>query len=196
MESKTWLKQRLESSITVHKEKSSLVLLVSGKHVCNAAFKLLYGLSNNKFAAAQKDSVIPHSIPVHGNINNNNRSNFTAKQHVFNWIQDFVEECGDVHPTESTIYVPKYIAKTALYSAYKSSWEADNQPVNSLPSSSMFYTVLETKFAHVKFLKKTLLRRCDFCMSIPLKKKAITNEEETLAFKAACKAHYQLHSGE
>ena len=115
---------------------------------------------------------------------------------MFNWIQDFVEECGNAHPTEATVYIPKYIAKTTLYSMYKSSWEADKMPIGSLPSSSMFYTVLEDQFSHVKFLRKTLLGRCDFCMSIPLKKKSITNEEEALAFKAACQAHYQLHSNE
>jgi hypothetical protein len=185
-ESCTWLKHTLENSRIVSNGKQTVRLAVSGKEICNAAFKLLYGISNNKYATAMKSANIPHTIPVHGNIGNKHHSKFTSKQSMFNWITDFVEECGDAHPTDGTIYVPKYIAKTALYSMYKDDWRKSNLSLASIPSAGSFFTTLEEQFSHVKFLRKTLLGRCDFCMSIPLKKKSITNEAEALAFKAAC----------
>ena len=68
--------------------------------------------------------------------------------------------------------------------------------LSSLPSPSAFFTVLEDKFKHVKFLRKTVLGRCDFCLSIPLQKQKITNDAELDAFKETCRLHYELHSSE
>lgn len=194
-ESRLWLKQKLEC-LQSPSTKNTNPLLIDGVPVCHAAFKQMYGISNNKFAACVKLGNQPNSIPVHGNVGNKNNSRFTAKQHTYNWIASFVEECGDQNPVDNTIHVPKYIAKTSLYSLYKDKWQADELPVSSIPSSSLFYTVLEDQFGHVKFLRKTVLGRCDFCMSIPQQKQKISNDAELDAFKEACKLHYELHSSE
>jgi hypothetical protein len=79
---------------------------------------------------------------------------------------------------------------------YKEHCLGQKQLLSSIPSSTAFYTVLEEKFSHIKFLKQTILGRCDFCLSIPDQKKNITNEVELEAFKEACRLHYQLHSTE
>jgi hypothetical protein len=68
--------------------------------------------------------------------------------------------------------------------------------VSSLPSKSVFVKMFFEHFEHVKFLKKTTLGRCDFCMSIPVQKQKITNDLELQAFKEACKQHQELHTRE
>jgi hypothetical protein len=48
----------------------------------------------------------------------------------------------------------------------------------------------------VKFLKQTILGRCDFCMSIPMQKSKITSELDKQVFLEACSQHRELHTRE
>ena len=96
-----------------------MYLVVDKKSVCHAAFKQLYGISNNKYYAALEKVSEPDVIPVHGNLNNQHALKQTACEHMNHWITSYVDEAGEQNPTNDSIYIPKYVAKSSLYSMYQ-----------------------------------------------------------------------------
>ena len=68
--------------------------------------------------------------------------------------------------------------------------------IMQLPSVLSFLGVFDKFYGHIKFLKQTVLGRCDFCMSILMQKKKITNDSDLAAFQEACRLHWELHTGE
>jgi hypothetical protein len=106
VESKSWLRSKLAAGRLVTNGSESIQILVEGHNICRTAFKLLYGISNNKFYAAMKDFDNPVSIVTHGNLGNRNASNETAKENMYNWVMDFIAEAGDCDPTNTTIHIP------------------------------------------------------------------------------------------
>ena len=171
-------------------------LVVDKKSVCHTAFKQLYGISNNKYYAALEKASEPDVIPVHGNLNNQHALKQTAREHMNHWITSYVDEAGKQNPTNDSIYISKYVAKSTLYSMYQFDWIARKLNASELPSPSLFYNIFERQFAHVKFLKQTVLGRCDFCMSIPTQKSKITSEVDKNIFLEACAQHRQLYTQE
>ena len=159
-------------------------------------FKNLYGISNNKYYKALELGKNPEAVVVHQNVNNQHASKPTARNNMHAWITTFVEGCGDHHPTENVIYIPRYIPQSSLYDMYKNEWMEKRLNIQEIPSKSSFINTFDKYFPHVKFLKQTVLGRCDFCMSIPDQMKAITNEEQKLAFTKATTMHRELHTRE
>ena len=98
------------------------------------------------------------------------------------WLTVYIAETGDQDPTSHTIYIPKYITKTSLYLMFKSACISRGLRLSELPSSSSFFSVFDKYFGHVKFLKQTILGRCDFCMSIPAQKSKITSELDSCIY--------------
>lgn len=195
-ESTLWLKNLLSSSQKKSETSEILHITVDKKPLCQTAFKLLYGISNNKYYAALHAVDTPDTIPIHGNINNQHALKQTAREHMSNWLTSFVEKVGDKSPTDYTIYIPKYIPKTSLYTMYEQEWHTNKQKAAELPSPSSFLNIFNHNFDHVKFLKQTILGRCDFCMSIPMQKSKITSELDKLVFMQACMTHREIYSQE
>ena len=106
-ESKLWLKQKLSASRHDAPTGNQLQLLVEGRVVCQQAFKLLYGFSNNKFYAALGDCSGAESLPVLGNVGNTSAAKLTTREHMSNWVTTFVEGVGDHDPTSNTVYIPR-----------------------------------------------------------------------------------------
>ena len=195
-ESTVWLKNFLNSATQEVGTEKRVHLVVDKKSVCHAAFKQLYGISNNKYYAALEKVSEPDVIPVHGNLNNQHALKQTAREHMNHWITSYVDEAGEQNPTNDSIYIPKYVAKSSLYSMYQFDWIARKLNASELPSPSSFYNIFERQFGHVKFLKQTVLGRCDFCMSIPTQKSKITSEVDKNIFLEACAQHQQLYTQE
>ena len=107
-----------------------------------------------------------------------------------------MDEAGEQNPTNDSIYIPKYVAKSSLYSMYQFDWISRKLNASELPSTSSFYNIFDSQFSHVKFLKQTILGRCDFCMSIPTQKSKITSEVDKNAFLEACAQHRELYTRE
>ena len=66
-ESKLWLKQKITSCTLGEGTQKVTHMVVNNKHVCSTGFKLLYGISNNKYYGACKKSEQPEVIPLHSN---------------------------------------------------------------------------------------------------------------------------------
>jgi hypothetical protein len=195
-ESLTWLTNLLAAAHTRSESSDVLQLVVDKKHLCQTGFKLLYGISNNKYYKALQSSDTPDVLPIHGNVNNQNAVRQTAREHMSNWLTSFVSSVGDPSPTDDTIYIPKYIPQTSLYTMYQNEWQEKKLKAAELPSPSSFLNIFHNYFTHVKFLKQTILGRCDFCMSIPMQKTKITSELDKLVFIEACKQHRELYTQE
>ena len=195
-ESRNWLKERILASSTSTNGRRECNLIFVDRHVCNQAFKLLYGISNNKFSQALHDCQFPHTLPVHGNTGRTNRANISAQQHIFNWISEFIDSCGDRDPASDHIHFPCYISQHGMYSMYKHDCATHLVALRSIPSQTAFNKVMDSRFPNIRFLKKTRLGRCDFCLSIPLRRQQITSQADREAFREACRLHHQLHTGE
>ena len=195
VESKQWLTRTLgvfkETTIN-----NDLQLFIDKKSICQAGYKQMYGISNKKFYAALNPGHTSQALIVHGNTNNQNALNLTARASMCSWITKFVTEIGEPHPTNNKIYMPKYIFQISLYLMYKNEWIVAGHNTADLPSEKSFRNTVDHYFDHVQFLKKTMLGRCDFCMSIGERKKQLRNELEIQEFKEACAQHRELYTRE
>ena len=86
-------------------------------------------------------------------------------------------------------YIFRYISRTALYEMYTNEWTMKKLRLSELPSRSSFMNVLDKYHNNVHFLRKTVLGRCDFCMSIPTRKAEITNDHDLATFHEAIQQH-------
>ena len=113
------------------------------------------------------------------------------------WLKAVLtDETGDVHPENGNLYIPRYIHRNSLYQMYKNHHITLNLPSDKIPSDMSFYRTLDNNFQHVKFLRDTVLGRCDFCMSIPNLKKDVSNESQLKALSDVISAHHELHTKE
>ena len=106
--------------------------------MCVNVFKKMYGISNKKYYAALNFDDSSGSIPVHGQIANQNASKETNKFIIHNWISEFVKEAGEQDPTCDIIRIPKYISETSLYPMFENEWILKKRIAKDLPSSSTF----------------------------------------------------------
>ena len=193
LESRRWLKDRLVASSVVRDGHRLCSLLFGNNSVCNQGFKLLYGISNNKFAQALKDADFPYTLPTHGNLGHFNRESITVQEHIYTWIGNFIAACGDQDPSTDHIHFPCYISGHSMYEMYEHDCSIHNMELETVPSESAFFAVLNNRFPNVRFLKKTRLGRCDFCLSIPLRRKQISTEADRNAFQIACQQHHDIY---
>jgi hypothetical protein len=193
-ESHEWLKQKIVDNTSKEGDRMEIQMKWRGKSICCQAFKLIYGISNNKWTRAQRESSNPFAITVHGNTGRSVERGMTAKQSVYNWIHEFIEANGDHDPTHNLIHIPSYIYRNSLYDMYIS--DMNNSTILNPPSSTTFFNIMDKYFSNLIFLRKTRLRRCDFCMNMNIAKKRIQNETDLEAFKLACKRHHELHTSE
>ena len=137
------------------------------KPVCTSAFKLLYGLSNNKYNHALQLSSTPLNQIMHGNVGNLNALQQPSKSQIHYWFTTFLWENGDFDPATGFTHVPAYCSQELLYEMFCID---QNQTYFHIPSIRTFWDHIKSHFPHVKFLKQTRLGRCAFCMDVNHKK--------------------------
>ena len=135
-----WLHTVLASSIDEHGHVS---LRFQHKQVCTTAFKLLYGLSNNKYKHALELCNNPLTQIIHGNIGNLNALQHPQHALMHYWILDFLQNNGDYDPASGAVHVPSYVTQESLYDLFR----CDNTPSTvPLPSDTTFFEYIHAHF--------------------------------------------------
>ena len=83
-ESSHWLTNLLAAAYNKNENSDVIQLVVDKRCLCQTAFKLLYGISNNKYYWALQASNTPEVLQVHKNVNNQNAVKQTAHKHMSN----------------------------------------------------------------------------------------------------------------
>jgi len=128
IEARTWYKEQtairsrewLKDIIAVSKATDNKVhLRFQQSDVCQTEFKKIYGISNNKFQAAQKDAVTLFVMITHGNLTKQNALCPKQSALIQTWMNEFVANSTDQDPVSSKVYIPTYINQQELYTMFK-----------------------------------------------------------------------------
>lgn len=193
LSSRDWLHTVIQASTLVH---GPLHLLYRGVPVCQRAFKLLHGLSNNKFAQARKDAALPYTILTHGNLCNTNAEKPALHSQMHCWIEEYITANGDIDPVTSHVHIPAYVTHTSLYELFIADIVGAGVAPDHVASVSTFGTYMKSHFSHVHFLKHTRLGRCRFCMEYQERCHKLRTPQEIADLKEAARLHHELHSTE
>jgi len=203
LRSREWMKDIFVVAKTTD---NKLHLRFHQQDVCQTAFKKIYGISNNKFQAAQQEASTPFAIVAHGNLTNQNALRPKQSVMIHTWLDEFITNSTDQDPVSDKVYIPTYINHQELYEMFKTetllqhsvdsiTMDGMNLP-DRIPSQATFFRYFNEHFSHVKFLKQTRLGRCTFCIEIGERRKKITSPQELADFKEAVKQHHLLHTSE
>ena len=192
LEASSWLSTVMSSSLVENEFGTTSILHVHGKPVCQKAFKLLHGISNNKWnsVANNRDA---NRFPIHANTGNQNAVRTTTRVVLRTWLDEYIRSAGCANPAKDEIHLPVYLNKARLHEEFCSHWKDKQLSKESAPSLNTFRNFLSTEYAHVKFLKQTRLGRCTFCLSIPDLKKECSNDVDQASLAEAITQHSNLH---
>jgi hypothetical protein len=115
LQSRDWLRTTIAACTGLG---NHLQLHYRGQEVCQKAFKLLHGFSNNKFAQALLDSRSPYTLPVHGNIRNTNAERLDHRATCQYWIEEFITANGDIDPASGKVHIPAYLMHKSCWNTY------------------------------------------------------------------------------
>ena len=187
--SREWLRDTIVASSL---DNNVVQLIFHKQHVCQQAFKQLHGISNNKYSLAKHDAERPYTLITHGNIGNKNAEQPQRSSTIRTWMDQFLQENGDVDPVSGKIHVPSYINKHDLYETFVKLQSHSGE----VPSKTCFFGHIKRIYPHLRFIKHTRLGCCDFCLSYAEKRNAITDQQAKVDFQEAVKQHHTLHTDE
>ena len=158
----TWLCSVIAASNNIH---NHYFLHFNKFPVCCTAFKKLYGIFNSKFAHAKHlaDSSST-TLLLHGNTGNLHAANTSHQVLAHTWCSNFINDNGDVDPATGNIHIPCYVTHDFLYEMFIDAHSSYSK--KQLPNKSSFLEYFRSHFPTVKFLKRTHLGQCTFCVTL------------------------------
>ncbi len=123
---------------------------VAGQEVCEASFRMVYGLRYNRFTSIKGKFASGVVVAEHGRLGKGHIGDASIR--VISWLRTFVQKVGDRMPTSSDIHLPSCLTKADVYAL-----AVDDLSQGGLQccKPSTFYEIWKTEFPHVKIPKVT-----------------------------------------
>ena len=121
---------------------------VAGQQVCEACFRMVYGLRYNRFIMIKKKFSKGVVYVEHGMLGKGRQSDSTMR--AISWLRMFVKKVGDHMPMKQDIHLPSCLTKADVYSL-----ASDDLCQGGLQccGTSIFYKIWQREFPHVKIPK-------------------------------------------
>lgn len=147
--SETQQTQLLIDYMLQHSQQDGHILYTVGGHaVCEACFRMVYGLRYNRFAsvvAKFKSGIVKYE---HGRLGRGDVSEKSIR--IINWLRMFVEKVGDKMPTSQDIHLPSCLTKADVYALV---YDDLSQGDLECCKQSAFYDIWQRHFPNVKIPK-------------------------------------------
>ena len=134
------------------KSDKSILYSVAGHVVCEACFRMAYGIRYNRFTAVKKKFLSGVILAEHG-LRGIRRSS-CAQIRLISWLRTFIHKVGDKLPMSDEIHLPSCLTKGDVYAL-----AVDDLTQGGLECSGMstFYEVWKSEFPNVKIPKVCLI---------------------------------------
>lgn len=130
------------------KGNKSVLYTVGGQKVCEASFRMAYGVRYNKFETVKKKFEEGVVAAAHGLVGTRHSKSTSIR--VVSWLRMFIKKVGDYMPTSIDIHLPSCLTKADVYAL-----TLDDLSQGGLDccKRSTFYDVWKAEFSNVKIPK-------------------------------------------
>lgn len=149
---------------------------VGGEEVCEAAFRMVYGLRYNRFKTIKLKYASGVVVAEHGNLGRGQYS--VASIRAMSWLRMFISKVGDCMPMKEEIHLPSCLTKLDVYAL---AFDDLSQGSLECCGVSSFYNLWSAEFPNVKIpqvsnlcahmcltyaIQESRFSKCDVCASI------------------------------
>ncbi len=133
----------------------SVLYTVAGQEVCEASFRMVYGLRCNRFTSVKAKFAGGVVVAEHGRLGKSHIRDGTIR--VISWLRTFVQKVGDRMPASTDIHLPSCLTKADVYAL-----AVDDLSQGGLEccKTSTFYEIWKSEFPHVKIPKVNINNNC------------------------------------
>ena len=126
----------------------AVLYTVAGRQVCEACFRMVYGLRYNRFASIKAKFHSGVVVAEHGRLGRSQTGEASIR--VISWLRSFVQKVGDQMPTSTDVHLPSCLTKADVYAI-----AVDDLTQGGLKCCKMstFYHIWKSEFPHVKIPK-------------------------------------------
>jgi hypothetical protein len=146
--------QRLLDYMREHSRRDRSVLYtVAGQEICEASFRMVYGLRYNRFASIKAKFVSGVVIAEHGRLGKFHVGDASVR--AISWLRTFVQKVGDQMPTSTDVHLPSCLTKADVYAL-----AVDDLTQGCLVccKTTTFYDLWKSEFPNVKIPKVNIVQ--------------------------------------